>query len=116
MVLLTITVLLAPSVRNFLQQRAQIGALQQNIQSKEQQQADLKKELSRWDDPAYIKAQARDRVNMVMPGETSYWVYGADGTVTTPSSGTDAPAGKVKPTDLPWVDGLLQSIKRSATR
>lgn len=115
-VLLTITVLLAPSVRTFLQQRAQISALQQDIKSKAQQQAGLKNELSRWDDPAYIKAQARDRVNMMMPGETGYWVYGADGTTAAPSTGANAPADKVKPADLPWVDGLLQSIKRSATQ
>ena len=25
-----------------------------------------------------MKQQARDRINMVMPGETGYWVFGSD--------------------------------------
>ncbi len=114
-VLLTITVLLAPSIHTYLQQRAQISALEQDISVKQQQQTDLKNEAARWSDPAYIKQQARDRVNMLMPGETGYWVYGADGSGPG-SQGTgssSAPAGTTG--TLPWVDGLIKSIKRSAT-
>lgn len=117
-VLLTITLLLAPSVRTFLQQRSEITALQQDIEAKKQQQTGLKTELSRWDDPAYVKQQARDRVNMMMPGETGYWVYGGDGASAAPqdsgSPGTAAGSG-ANPGKLPWVDGLWLSIKRSAT-
>ncbi|HEY8293698.1 MAG TPA: septum formation initiator family protein, partial [Micrococcaceae bacterium] len=118
-VLLTITLLLAPSVRTFLEQRSEITALQQDIEAKKQQQTDLKTELSRWDDPAYVKQQARDRVNMMMPGETGYWVYGGDGASTAPqdSGSPGAAAGSsVTPGNLPWVDGLWLSIKRSATK
>ncbi|MDQ6752686.1 MAG: septum formation initiator family protein [Actinomycetota bacterium] len=117
-VLLTITLLLAPSVRTFLQQRSEITALQQDIEAKKQQQTGLNTELSRWDDPAYVKQQARDRVNMMMPGETGYWVYGGDGASTAPKgSGSPGAAagGGSSPGTLPWVDGLWLSIKRSAT-
>ncbi len=117
-VLLTITLLLAPSVRTFLQQRSEITALQQDIEAKKQQQTGLLTELSRWDDPAYVKQQARDRVNMMMPGETGYWVYGGGGTSAAPQDsgnpGTTAGSG-ANPGNLPWVDGLWLSIKRSAT-
>ena len=116
-VLLTITLLLAPSVRTFLQQRSEITALEQDIDAKKQQESDLKTELSRWSDPAYVKQQARDRVNMMMPGETGYWVYGGSGgPATGRDSGSPGTAGgSANPGDLPWVDGLWQSIKRSAT-
>ncbi len=113
-VLLTITVLLAPSVHTYLQQGEQISALSQDIAAKTQQQSDLKSELSRWSDPAYIKQQARDRVNMVMPGETGYWVYGADGISAQPES-SNAKSQAAPPENLPWVDGLWESIRRSAT-
>ncbi|WP_434618063.1 FtsB family cell division protein [Arthrobacter sp. A5] len=113
-VLLTITVLLAPSVHTYLQQRAQITALSQDIAAKTQQQSDLKSELSRWSDPAYIKQQARDRVNMVMPGETGYWVYGADGISAQPEKSMDSKSQAAPNGNLPWVDGLWESIKRSA--
>ena len=32
----------------------------------------------RWEDPAYVEAQARERLHYVMPGETSYVVLEAD--------------------------------------
>jgi hypothetical protein len=34
--------------------------------------AALKAERDRWDDPAYVRAQARARLRMVMPGDVAY--------------------------------------------
>ncbi|WP_026553786.1 FtsB family cell division protein [Arthrobacter sp. 35W] len=114
-VLVTITILLAPAVHTFLQQRAEISALQADIAAKEKQQTELSTALSRWDDPAYIKQQARERVNMMMPGETGYWVFDNGGGSAAPADGAPAGTGQ-RPdgTNLPWVDGLWESIKRSA--
>ena len=113
-VLLTITLLLAPSVRTFLQQRSEISALQQDIEAKKKQESDLLTEISRWSDPAYVKQQARDRVNMMMPGETGYWVYGGGNAAAPQDSAPSGSTGKANPGSLPWVDGLWLSIKRSA--
>ncbi|WP_427016652.1 FtsB family cell division protein [Pseudarthrobacter sp. P1] len=120
-VLVTITVLLAPAVHTFLQQRAEISALKADIAAREKVQSDLTTQLGRWDDPAYVKQQARERVNMMMPGETGYWVYDGSGGSATPenSEPTDGAAGtgagqSPGGTSLPWVDGLWESIKRSA--
>lgn len=109
-ILLAVTVMLAPSANTFLQQRSEIAALKADIAAKKQQQQDLQGNISRWSDPAYIKQQARDRVSMMMPGETGYWVYGD---VSTPASPEQA-GTSVNPEGLPWVDGLWQSITRSA--
>lgn len=94
----------------YLQQRSEIAALKADISAKQQQQQGLKDNLSKWSDPAYIKQQARDRVSMMMPGETGYWVYGGDATPATP----EQPGTSVNPKGLPWVEGLWQSISRSA--
>ncbi|OFI37744.1 septation ring formation regulator EzrA [Arthrobacter sp. SW1] len=113
-VMVAITILLAPTVKIFLEKRAEIAALEAEIAAKEAEQQDLKKQLSRWQDPNYVKQQARDRINMVMPGETGYWVFGADVPAGTPGGRTGNGASGT-PGNLPWVDGLWESIRRSAT-
>ncbi|NKX50336.1 septum formation initiator family protein [Arthrobacter deserti] len=109
-VLITITVLLAPSVRVFIEQRSAISKLQAEIEQEQATQDELKKEIARWDDPEYIKQQARDRIFYVMPGETRYMVTGTEGL-----SESKEHASKSAPSDLPWVDALWDSVKRSAT-
>ncbi|BCW70121.1 septum formation initiator family protein [Arthrobacter sp. NicSoilB8] len=113
-VMIAITILLAPTVKIFLDKRAEISALQADIAAKQAKQEDLKKQVSRWQDPNYVKQQARDRINMVMPGETGYWVFGSD-LPAAQSSGTAGAAAAQDPANLPWVDALWESIRRSAT-
>jgi len=113
-VMIAITILLAPTVKIFLDKRAEIAALQADIAAKQAKQEDLKRQVSRWQDPNYVKQQARDRINMVMPGETGYWVFGSD-LPAAQSSGTAGAASAQDPANLPWVDALWESIRRSAT-
>lgn len=110
-ILVVVTVLLLPSVGTYMSQRSEIAQLQSSIAEKQQQQDDLKTQISRWDDPAYVKAQARNRINLVMPGEKKYMVVGATGddSAVGPQS-----VGDVR-TDLPWVDSLWDTVVRSAT-
>jgi cell division protein FtsB len=113
-VMIAITIMLAPTVKIFFEKRAEIAALQADIAAKQSQQDDLRRQVSRWQDPNYVKQQARDRINMVMPGETGYWVFGSD--LPAGSSGGAAGAGSAQdPAELPWVDSLWDSIRRSAT-
>ncbi|MGO4192123.1 septum formation initiator family protein [Arthrobacter sp. YAF17] len=113
-VMIAITIMLAPTVKIFFEKRAEIAALQADIAAKQSQQDDLRRQVSRWQDPNYVKQQARDRINMVMPGETGYWVFGSD--LPAGSSGGAAGAGSAQdPAELPWVDSLWESIRRSAT-
>ena len=110
-VLVAITIMLAPTVRVFLNQRAEISALEADIASKKAEQEGLRQEISRWEDPNYVKQQARDRINMVMPGETSYWVFGEAGSPSAASSGPSAQGDQ----DQPWLAGLWDSLRRAAT-
>lgn len=113
-VMIAITIMLAPTVKIFFEKRAEIAALQADISAKQAQQNDLRRQVSRWQDPNYVKQQARDRINMVMPGETGYWVFGSD----LPAGGSGGAAGAAStqdPAKLPWVDTLWESIRRSAT-
>ncbi|MFK0074209.1 FtsB family cell division protein [Arthrobacter woluwensis] len=113
LVMLAITVLLAPTVKNWWDQRQQIAQLQEDIRTKQADQDELKKQIVRWHDPAYVQQQARDRINMVMPGEIGYWVFGKEGG----TAGVSAPEGATAPVpgDTPWTQKFLDSV-REATK
>lgn len=113
-VMIAITIMLAPTVKIFFEKRAEIAALQADISAKQSEQNDLRRQVSRWQDPNYVKQQARDRINMVMPGETGYWVFGSD-LPAGESGGAAGAATSQDPAKLPWVDTLWESIRRSAT-
>jgi cell division protein FtsB len=113
-VMIAITIMLAPTVKIFFDKRAEIAALNADIAAREAEGNSLRQQVSRWQDPNYVKQQARDRINMVMPGETGYWVFGSDLPAGESSSQTGAAAAQ-DPADLPWVDSLWESITRAAT-
>jgi cell division protein FtsB len=109
-VLVTIIVLLAPSVRIYLQQQAETDALQDRIAALQQEQDVLETQIARWEDPAYIRQQARDRLFLVMPGETRYLVKGG-----TELDSSEEQQSAASPEDLPWADALWESVERAAT-
>ncbi|MEC5181337.1 FtsB family cell division protein [Arthrobacter sp. CG_A4] len=113
-VMIAITIMLAPTVKIFFEKRAEIAGLQADISAEQSKQTDLLRQVSRWQDPNYVKQQARDRINMVMPGETGYWVFGSDLPAGQPDGAAGAGSAQ-DPAELPWVDSLWDSIRRSAT-
>ncbi len=112
-VMIAITIMLAPTVKIFFDKRAELAALGDDIAARQAEGDRLRQQISRWQDPNYVKQQARDRINMVMPGETGYWVFGSESPAGT-SSGQNAAAAQ-DPADLPWVDSLWESVRRAAT-
>jgi cell division protein FtsB len=79
LVVAVLTVSYASSLRAYLQQRAHIADLKAQIAERSASIDDLEREKRRWNDPAYVQAQARERFGYLMPGETSYVVLGEDG-------------------------------------
>ena len=84
----------AQSLRVWFDQHQQITALQQEIRDREKRVDQLGDEVQRWNDDAYVKAQARQRLGWVMPGEIGYRVIGADG---KPIGAPPEPAGPADP-------------------
>jgi len=78
LVLSLLAISYASSLRAYLDQRDHIGDLKGQIALREARIDDLEREKRRWEDPAYVRQQARD-LNFVMPGETAYVVLGKDG-------------------------------------
>ncbi|MEI6869872.1 MAG: septum formation initiator family protein [Actinomycetota bacterium] len=99
---------LAPPIKNYFVQRAQISALQSKLSSDYAALDAARKELTLWQDPNYIKSQARERLHFVMPGERQYIVTGTDGANTDATSQTDVVSNL--PEGQPWYTRLIASI------
>ncbi len=101
-------IVLAPNLRIFFEQRQQIASLEQQVAEKQDSVISLEGELARWDDPAYIESQARERLLFVYPGEYSYLVIG-DTEVARTSDGAPI-SDQIHTTQIDWVKSLLRSI------
>lgn len=76
-----LAVLIAPTLRSYINQQSRIDALEVRVAEQELSVADLAKERERWKDPAYVEQQARQRLKFVRVGEKSYTVI--DDTAST---------------------------------
>lgn len=112
-VLVLTVVVLAPSLRIFVEQRQQLAALEAEVRAQHEEVKQLEAEIARWDDPRYIEAQARERLNYVYPGEISYLVIDDGETVTTDDG--QPISGELQSTRVDWVRMLLNSIVTSGT-
>jgi cell division protein FtsB len=98
---------LAPPIQHYFTQRAQINALQAQVDSDRSALEAARLELTRWQDPEYVKAQARERLHFVMPGERQYIVTGTpngDGEITTNKVADQLEDGS------PWYTRMIASI------
>lgn len=78
-VLLILTISYASSLRIYFAQAHEISSTRAEIAQRQQAITTLQDDLARWDDPAYVRTQARERLGWVVPGETGFKVVGADG-------------------------------------
>jgi cell division protein FtsB len=101
-------IVLAPNLRIFFEQRQQIVALEQQVDDNTQSVTELEAELARWDDPAYIESQARERLLFIYPGEYSYLVIG-DAEVPRTSDGAPI-SDEIHTTQVDWVNSLMKSV------
>jgi cell division protein FtsB len=69
---------LAIPIKQLMDQRDRINDLQSQQNANLAMIERLETEVIRWQDPAYVIAQARTRLHYVMPTETGYLVLGAD--------------------------------------
>lgn len=100
------------SLRVYLRQQQQISQTQVEIRERQDEIARLEDEKKRWQDPNYVKAQARSRLGWVVPGEVGYKVIGPDGKPL--GGGAELDTEKKLPTDehaTTWWERLLGSIK-----
>ncbi len=78
-VVLVLTISYATSLRIYFSQAHEIATTKAQITESQAAITDLQGQIARWNDPAYVTAQARERLGWLVPGETGYTVVGADG-------------------------------------
>ncbi len=107
LVLVALILSYAYPVRTYLAQRAEIADLQQSQARQNRRIASLQEQRDKWNDPQYVAAQARDRLQMVRPGDRSYAVYDDPGAGRHPGRSGD---GRVR-AHGPWYAKMWSSVQ-----
>ena len=107
LVLGVLAVSYAYPLRAWYDQHTRRSALEQEAAQLEASVDQLETELRLWDDPAYVAAKARERLNFVMPGEVGYIVVDEEGT-TLPEV---TPEGVPLTAEGPWYSRLWASVE-----
>ncbi|WP_239078801.1 FtsB family cell division protein [Cellulomonas marina] len=108
-------VLVYPTLGSYLQQQAELRALEQQVEQAQATNSELQADLDRWDDPAYVRAQARDRLAFVLPGERAYRVVDP-GTVpeaAVPAGPSTDSSTLADGTTRPWYQSVWTSVEEA---
>lgn len=105
--------IIAPTLQLYLGQRNQISDLQRQNAATSSEITKLKSDAARWSDPSYIRAQARDRLLYVMPGETSYLVI--DDRPPSAAAKQTPVSDRIQKTQTDWLTTLLGSVITAGT-
>jgi hypothetical protein len=104
-----LAVMIVPYLRPWLHQRSELEQLRGQIAQSQAEVSALQAERLRWEDPAYVKSQARQRLNFVMPGETGFVLTGDVKAASKPLPRTEQDprpgSGQV------WFGKLWQSVQ-----
>ncbi len=109
-ILFILALAIAPPVKHYFTQRAQISALKSQLSADNSALQKAREELLLWQDPDYIKSQARERLHFVLPGERQYIV------TDTNSDGTQKSTTKIATSLVdgqPWYSRLIASISET---
>ncbi|WP_040774818.1 septum formation initiator family protein [Rhodococcus rhodnii] len=105
-VVLALALTLAMPLRTYLTQRSDMQRVEAERVQLEHDLAELRELRERYDDPAYIEAEARKRLRFVRPGDTAYQVQ-LPGDYQEPERRADEEAELTGP----WYSVLWQSIE-----
>jgi hypothetical protein len=110
LVLAALLVSYASSMRAHLEQRSHINSLKASIASSQRSIEELEREKRRWQDDAYVEAQARARFAFGYPGEVGYHVLDDDGRPLDAQS-TLVPPEEVGDGRPEWWESTLSSLE-----
>ena len=109
LVLAGLMVSYASSFRAHLDQRHHVEQLQSSIARSEAEIAALEREKQRWEDPAYVVAQARARFAFGFPGEIGFQVLDEDGEPLDHEDSLTDPTREAE--DPEWWQETLSSLE-----
>ncbi len=110
-VLFIAALIMAQPLQLLLDQQSEFAQTQQQLEHENQRQEELETQLERWDDPAFVQQQARERFNMVMPGERKYLVIDDEEDALEESKSSTDPLEEEA--EMGWADRLWGSVLSS---
>jgi cell division protein FtsB len=96
---------LAVPVRGWIAQRAEIAGLRADVEAAQVRVAELQVQSERWQDPAFVAAEARRRLHFVLPGEVGY--------ITLGSQAAQDEATRVADEAQPWYSSLWSAVREA---
>jgi len=108
---LAVYVLFEP-VQTWFGQQQRIAQLTADVTKSEAAVAAISADIERWNDTAFVEAQARQRHLYVYPGDVTYLIVND---IVGEDIARPAPTEAVQSTNINWVDALLASYVASAT-
>ena len=107
-ILVTLALAYTYPVRVYLAQESQIARMEAQQAAQREVIADKAEEVAKWQDPEYVRIQARDRLFYVMPGEVPLLIM-------NDPQGAARDAGQPDPAAAPdrWYDTLFSSVEKA---
>jgi cell division protein FtsB len=114
LVLCSLVAILAYPARQYINQRDEIAAQRAKVEQARRAVEELTAEKARWQDPEFVKAQARQRLHYAMPGETPFTA--ADPAPSaTPGKPSGSGSGGSAAKALPWYTTVWNSVDAAAS-
>ena len=102
--------LVLPSIRVYLAQQDELAQLRAERDAAQGEVDDLNAQIARWNDPAYVVAQARERLAYVLPGETPFRVVDPEFVTASAEGSAAAMSAPGAFETTPWYDDMWGSI------
>lgn len=112
-ILFSVIVLIGSPLQKYFAQRAQINALKTQVAATQQELEKARKELQLWNDPEFVKSQARTRLHFVLPGERQYILVND---VTLEGKDNSNNVATNIPTGVPWYTRLIATITEAGNK
>lgn len=103
----------ASSLRAYLEQREHISSLRSSIAESQENIGQLEREKERWEDPAFVEMQARQRFGWVMPGEIGFQVIDENGEPLAAASSLTDPDAAAEAAMPLWWETAWGSVKEA---
>ncbi|GHH08260.1 FtsB family cell division protein [Streptomyces lanatus] len=105
LVLCSLVVALAYPIRQYVSQRAEITDMQREKEEAARRVEELRDTKARWQDDAYAEQQIRQRLHLVMPGETGFIVVDPDAAKKSRTDRSEA--------DRPWYANFWDGVDKA---
>lgn len=109
------TIQLVSAFHTYALNLAELNGLKREEASLIAQKQDLENEIKRWDDKAYVTAQARERLGFVFPGEQAVRVLHPEAVTgqDAQSGASSAQSGESSNKVLPWYEELAYAFRQA---